>query len=130
MKDLLKKSVFWVMGLAASGLSSAAQTNPNNINRDSLAGVLNTITTAVPFLMISPDARAGGMGDLGVATSPDVSSIHWNPAKLAFIEKDAGFAVSYTPWLRSLVNDIYLANLAGYKKLGSDQAIAMSLTYF
>lgn len=98
--------------------------------KDSLLGQVNTITTAVPFLLISPDARAGGMGDNGVATSPDANSIHWNPAKLAFVEKDMGFSISYTPWLRELVNDINLAYLSGYKKLKGDQAVAISLLYF
>ncbi len=91
---------------------------------------LNTITTAVPFLIISPDARAGGMGDGGVASTPDANSLHWNPAKYAFIQKDMGFSVSYSPWLRALVNDINLAYLTGYKKFGKDQAIAASLLYF
>src|SRR6185369_8831541 len=101
-----------------------------NSFKDSLLGQVNTITTAVPFLLISPDARAGGMGDNGVATSPDANSIHWNPAKLAFVEKNVGFSVSYTPWLRELVNDINLAYLSGYKKLNNDQTIAASLLYF
>ncbi|HQH19444.1 MAG TPA: hypothetical protein PKZ43_07800, partial [Bacteroidales bacterium] len=61
---------------------------------------LNTITTSVPFLIISPDARAGSLGDAGVASTPDANSLHWNPAKYAFIEKDMGFSVSYSPWLR------------------------------
>jgi hypothetical protein len=91
---------------------------------------LNTITTAVPFLIISPDARAGALGDAGVSSAPDANSIHWNPAKYAFIKKDMGFAVSYSPWLRALVNDINLAYLSGYKKFGKDQAIAASLLYF
>jgi hypothetical protein len=91
---------------------------------------LNTITTAVPFLIISPDARAGALGDAGVASTPDANSLHWNPAKFAFIEKDMGFAVSYSPWLRALVNDINLAYLSGYKKFGKDQALAASLLYF
>ena len=91
---------------------------------------LNAITTAVPFLIISPDARAGGMGDAGVASTPDASSLHWNPSKYAFIDKDMGFSVSYSPWLRALVNDINLAYLSGYKKFGKDQAVAASLTYF
>lgn len=96
-----------------------------------LLGQINTITTAVPFLMISPDARAGGMGDLGVASAPDANSIHWNPAKLAFVEKNIGFSVSYTPWLKALVNDIYLAYLAGYAKTkNGDQVIGGSLRYF
>ena len=98
--------------------------------KDSLLGQVNTITTAVPFLLIAPDARAGGMGDYGVATSADANSIHWNPAKLSFADKKAAFAISYTPWLRALVNDIYLANLAGYTKLNKDQALSASLTYF
>ena len=98
--------------------------------KDSLLGQVNTITTAVPFLLISPDARAGGMGDRGVATSPDANSVHWNPAKLAFVDKDMGFSLSYTPWLRELVNDINLAYISGYKKLKGDQAIALSLVYF
>src|SRR6187431_616156 len=98
--------------------------------KDSLLGQINTITTAVPFLMIAPDARAGGMGDNGVATSPDPNSIHWNPAKLAFIDKKVGFSVSYTPWLKALVDDISLAYISGYRKFGDDQALAMSLLYF
>ena len=70
---------------------------------------LNTITTAVPFLLITPDSRAGGMGDVGCASLNDVNAIHWNAAKLAFANKKMGFGVSYTPWLRALVPDINLA---------------------
>lgn len=95
-----------------------------------LLGQINTITTAVPFVMISPDARAGGMGDQGVASAPDANSIHWNPAKLAFAEKKVGFAVSYTPWLRALVNDMFIAYISGYGKLKGDQTLAGSLRYF
>ena len=91
---------------------------------------LNTITTAVPFLMITPDSRAGGMGDAGVASSPDANSIHWNAAKLCFAQKKIGMSLSYTPWLRRLVPDINLGYLSGYTKLGKDQAIAGSLRYF
>ncbi len=91
---------------------------------------INAITTAVPFITISPDARSGGMGDVGVSTSPDVSSMYWNPAKYAFIEKDMGFAISYSPWLRELVDDIGLAYLVGYKRLDDRSAIAASLRYF
>ena len=91
---------------------------------------LNTITTSVPFLIISPDARAGSLGDAGVASTPDANSLHWNPAKYAFIEKDMGFSVSYSPWLRALVDDINLAYLSGYKKFGKDQVFAASLLYF
>jgi len=101
-------------------------TGVDEIGRDNL----NTITTAVPFLLISPDSRAGGMGDVGVATSPDANSLHWNSAKFAFVEDEVGFAVSYVPWLRALVPDINLSYLAGYKKLNKNEAIAMELRYF
>ena len=101
-------------------------TGVDEIGRDNL----NTITTAVPFLLISPDSRAGGMGDVGVATSPDANSLHWNPAKFAFVDDEVGFAVSYVPWLRALVPDINLSYLAGYKKLNKNEAIAMELRYF
>jgi hypothetical protein len=105
-----------------------AQVNPNSQN---LNGANSTaIFTAVPFLRIGPDARSGGMGDLGVALSPDANSIYWNTAKLAFADKQFGIGVSYTPWLRELVNDIYLADVSGYYKIDNTQAIAVSLRYF
>lgn len=91
---------------------------------------LNTITTAVPFLLIAPDSRSGAMGDAGVASSPDANSLHWNIAKLAFIEKETGVSISYSPWLRKLVPDISLSYISGYKKLGDDKAIGASLRYF
>jgi len=92
---------------------------------------INTITTAVPFLMISPDSRAGGMGDGGVAISADANAIHWNPSKLAFAERDGEFTMSYSPWLRNLVPDMSLAYLAGYKRLSNKKsAIGGSLRYF
>jgi len=126
----MKKTILCLAGISMLSGGVFAQTPVSVQQKDSLAGVINTITTAVPFLMIAPDSRSGGMGDVGAATSPDANSIHWNPAKLAFVEKNIGFAVSYTPWLRALVNDINLAYLSGYKKLGSDQAIGISLLYF
>jgi len=91
---------------------------------------LNTITTAVPFLLIAPDSRAGALGDAGVASSPDANSMHWNVAKLAFVEKEMGVSMSYSPWLRQLVPDINLSYLAFYKKLGDKNAIGGSLRYF
>ncbi len=91
---------------------------------------INTITTAVPFLMIAPDARSGAMGDAGVSSTPDVNSMHWNPAKYAFIETDMGFSVSYSPWLRKLVNDINLAYLGFYKRIDDRQTVAATLLYF
>jgi len=91
---------------------------------------INTITTAVPFLMITPDSRAGGMGDVGAATSTDVNSIHWNPSKLGFAEKKMAIGISYTPWLRALVQDINMAYLSGYYKTKKSGTLAASLRYF
>jgi len=92
-------------------------------------GELNAIQTVVPFLTIAPDSRAGAMGDAGVATSPDVYSQHWNPAKFAFIDGNAGVGISYSPWLRNLVPDINIAYLAGYKRLDTKQVLSASLLY-
>jgi hypothetical protein len=91
---------------------------------------INAITTAVPFLMIAPDSRSGSMGDIGAATSPDGNSQHWNAAKYPFIDHDYGFSVSYSPWLRSLVNDISLAYLTGYYKINAQSSVSGSLRYF
>lgn len=91
---------------------------------------INTITTAVPFLMIAPDSRAGSMGDVGVASTPDANSQHWNPAKYAFMDDDMGISLSYSPWLRNLVDDINLSYLAGYYRLDNMQTLSMSLRYF
>lgn len=90
------------------------------------------INTAVPSLSIAPDARGGAMGDNGVSTLPDANSQYWNPAKYAFSTSSAGVSLSYTPWLRKLLNDVALVNLSGFYKIGSDdrQAIAASLRYF
>lgn len=87
------------------------------------------IYTLVPFLTIAPDSRAGAMGDAGVATSPDCYSMHWNPAKFAFIDGKGGFGISYSPWLRTLVPDINIAYLAGYGRIDSKQVISGSLLY-
>lgn len=90
------------------------------------------INTAIPSLSIAPDARGGSMGDNGVATTPDINSQYWNPAKYAFQYSKAGVSLSYTPWLRKLVNDVALAYVAGYYKLGDSdmQAISASIRYF
>jgi hypothetical protein len=90
----------------------------------------NTITTAVPFLTIAPDARGGALGDAGVATTPDANSMAYNPAKYAFIDSKVGFSAAYSPWLRSLVNDINLAYIAGYYRLDDKQTLAASLRFF
>ncbi|TVZ26945.1 hypothetical protein JM83_1952 [Gillisia sp. Hel_I_86] len=88
------------------------------------------ITTAVPFLLIAADARAAGMGDQGVATSADAFSQQWNPAKYAFINSEQGVGVSYTPYLSSIVNDIFLGNLTYFNRLDEKSAVAVSLRYF
>tara|TARA_B100001057_G_C22862361_1_gene955053 strand:+ start:3488 stop:4783 length:1296 start_codon:yes stop_codon:yes gene_type:complete len=124
---LVKLSLIFLILLFQSNLSFA------QISTQQLGGSqINTITTAVPFLLISPDSRSGAMGDAGVAISPDANAIHWNPAKLVFIDpiKDVGFSMSYSPWLRALVNDINLAYLAGYKRLDRFSTIGASLRYF
>ena len=90
----------------------------------------SVITTAAPFLLIAPDARGAGMGDNGVATSGDVNSMHWNPAKYAFAPSDNAVGISYTPWLRRLASDINLGYVSGYKKLDQNQTIAGSFRYF
>jgi hypothetical protein len=93
------------------------------------SGELNAIQTVVPFLTIAPDSRAGAMGDAGVATSPDIYSMHWNPAKFAFIDGKGGVGISYSPWLRNLVPDINIAYLSGYYRLDKKQVVESSLTY-
>lgn len=92
----------------------------------------NPIQTGVTSLNIAPDARGAAMGDLGAATEPDAYSQFWNPSKYAFAYSTAAISLSYTPWLRKLVNDIYLANLSGYWKIGGsdNQAVSASLRYF
>lgn len=91
---------------------------------------LNVLTTAVPFLIIGPDARAGGMGDGGVASTADANSMHWNAAKYVRSLDKQGFAISYTPWLRNLVNDINMAYVSYFNRINRMNAIAFSLRYF
>ena len=92
---------------------------------------INVVTSAVPFLRISPDARAGGMGEVGIATTPDANSGFWNLAKTPFNQSKGGISLTYTPWLKKLgLNDVYLASLAGYYKIDDLQAFSASLRYF
>src|SRR3954463_1463146 len=90
---------------------------------------INVVTTAVPFLRISPDARAGGMGDLGIATPADANAAFWNQAKIPFAKTKSALGLTYTPWLRDITQDVYLASLAGYHQLDEEQAISASLRY-
>jgi hypothetical protein len=103
----------------------------SNLQAQTDANPINVVTTAVPFLRISPDARAGGMGDLGVATNPDANSGFWNLAKTPFNKSNSGAALTYTPWLKDLgLNDVYLLSAAGYHKLDEQQALSASIRYF
>ena len=122
MKQVTLKLTALVMLMGGLITVSKAQTTTKSIN---------VVTTAVPFLRISPDARSGGMGDIGIATSADANSGFWNLAKTPFAVGKAAIAVTYTPWLNDLkLNDVYLASLAGYYKLDELQAISASLRYF
>ena len=92
---------------------------------------INVVTTAVPMLRISPDARSGGMGDIGIATTPDANASFWNQAKIPFATQKSAIALTYTPWLKDLgLNDVYLISVAGYHQLAEGQAISGSLRYF
>jgi hypothetical protein len=118
------KRVFFRLTALICGLFSfiflRAQTSP-----------INVVTTAVPFLRISPDARAGGMGEEGIATSPDASSSFYNLSKTPFSQYNTGIGLTYTPWLKDLgLNDVYLLAASGYHKLDENQAISASLRYF
>ncbi|MBI9054558.1 MAG: type IX secretion system outer membrane channel protein PorV [Bacteroidales bacterium] len=113
--------------LTLLGLNSFGQ---DVIDKQDIVGSERPLEYSAAFLTIATDSRAGAMGDVGAATSPDYNSMHWNPAKYAFIESDMGIAVSYTPWLRKLVNDINLYNLSFYKRIDKRQTVAASLQYF
>jgi len=101
-----------------------------DIDPSELNGGVNTVITSIPFLRINPDGRAGGMGDVGIATAPDANSMYHNMAKLAFAEDRMGMGITYTPWLKALVNDMFIGYVSGYKKLDDLQAISTSIRYF
>ena len=117
--------------IVASMLTFAVSSqNLGNQNEAADQIQLNTITTAVPFLIITPDSRSGAMGDVGAALSPDANSFHWNTSKLVFSDNKAEFSASYSPWLRQLVDDIHLSYISGYSKIGDRHAVGGSLRYF
>lgn len=120
----MKKKIAYI--LAASAMLAMQNTAKAQDTKD----LFNPINYGVTSLAIAPDSRGGGMGDIGVATDPDVNSQYWNPAKYPFAISPAGLSISYTPWLRKLVNDIDLAYVAGYYRLGDYQALSASLRYF
>ncbi len=91
----------------------------------------NVITTAMPFLLISPDSRSAGMGDVGAALSADANAMQWNAARLAFVDNEIGASISYSPWLRSInVDDMSISYLSGYYKISKEQVIGISMKYF
>ena len=116
----MKKTLF-ILTFLVLALSASAQDVKNQ---------LNPVYHGVTSLAIAPDARAGGLGDVGAATDPDVNSQYWNPAKYPFCISRSGVSLNYTPWLRQLVNDIDLANITGYYRLGDYNALSASLRYF
>ncbi|MBT6235607.1 MAG: type IX secretion system outer membrane channel protein PorV [Bacteroidetes bacterium] len=120
----MKKYILLALAISSINITQA------QVTKDELLGQRNVITTAAPFLLISPDSRGASMGDMGVATSADANSIHWNPSKLAFIEDDAGIAISAAPWLRQLVPDIWFYYMSGYKRIDKKSTVAGSLRYF
>lgn len=125
-----------LVGLGAMGISLGLSTITNaqngGIGNSTIDGRerINSITTAVPFLLIGPEARAGAMGDAGVASTPDIVSQHWNSSKYAFVDGKSALSLSYTPWLQNLVGDINLAYLSGYLRLDDRQVLGASLRYF
>jgi hypothetical protein len=123
MKKIIRPIILF-SGLLLAGIAAKAQTS--NIALDQY----RVITTTVPFLGITPDSRSGAMGDVGVAISPDANTLHWNPAKLAFMPNDMGFSLTYTPWLSTIVDDISLSYLSGYKKIDNLSGFGASLRYF
>jgi len=126
----MQKQIIGFFGTIVLMSSQASAQTSGALTTQDLSGRVNTITTAVPFLMICPDSKQGGMGEVGAATPSDGNSIHWNVAKMSFAEKKGGAAISVTPWLKQLVPDIYLYYVAGYGKISKTQTIGASLRYF
>ena len=127
------KQIFHIsfLGLTVAAMLTSATPVWGQIEEDPTQLLqLNTITTAVPFLMIAPDSRSGAMGDVGVALSPDANSMHWNPAKMAFSENEVEMSMSYAPWLRALVDDMNLAYVSSVRRLNKRQAYGVALRYF
>ena len=113
-----------------SGMVSAQITPSTGIGQ-SLDDERNVITTAMPFLLISPDSRSAGMGDVGAALSPDANAMQWNAARLAFVENEVGASISYSPWLTNIgVNDMSISYLSAYYKISKEQVIGISMKYF
>ena len=126
-------AVLFAMLFIGSTTTIKAQFNPEIGCVTTLGGecLPNAILSAMPFLRIVPDARAGAMGDVGVATSPDPNAMHFNSSKLAFVEENSSFSATYTPWLRNLgLQDVYLTYLSGYKKVDDLATLGFGLRFF
>jgi hypothetical protein len=122
--QFISAGLFFLMnssGVLHAQALTEAQTNGSRFN---------SIRTAVPFLLITPDARIGGMGEAGVAIAPDANSIGINPSKIAFLEPQSGFSISYSPWLKNIASDINLGYLSGYYKIDANSTLGTSLRYF
>ncbi len=123
----LFRSFFLIFFLASSSSLLTAQNSGVISGQDTSRRV---ITTAVPFLTIAPDPISGAMGDVGAATAPNSNAIYWNPAKLAYVNKEWGFAASFTPWLKRFVDDMSISYLSGYKRIDDLQTFGLALTFF
>ncbi len=143
MKNMLKKALLFLVFTSAANFAiaqvSARCIDGQGYSTDPVTGqsfptgerCANAVTSAVPFLRITPDARGGAMGDVGIATSADPNGMHYNQSKLAFADKNVAISATYTPWMRNLgLTDVYLAYLSGYVKLDKFQAIGFGLRYF
>ena len=117
-KKLMVLAGFLLVGFILMKTATAQSSSPN------------IVTTAVPFLRISPDARSGGMGDAGITLSPDANATFWDLGKIAFAESPDAIGVTYTPWLADIAQDVYMISLAGYHKIDEDQGFAASIRYF
>jgi len=124
------KHIFFVLSICYSSILVYAQPNGGGSGVTDNDLQLNTITTALPFMAITPDSRAGGMGDAGTALSPTSTSVYWNTSMLSFAKEKSELSLSYTPWLRQLTNDISLSYLAGYYRINKIHTIGGSLRYF
>ena len=127
---MTKRNLFVIalFTFCAIGFSVKGQSTKGISGEDTAS--LRPVATAVPFAVFTPDARSAALGDAGGALGPDANSVYWGAAKLAQSTKKYGVAVSYTPWLRNIVDDMYFTYLSGFAKVGKNQAFGASLMYF
>jgi hypothetical protein len=125
------KTIIFSGSLVCFSLCTLQMVAQTTIDAQGRRDEFRVITTAVPFLSITPDARSAGLGDAGAALSPDQNSVYWNPGKLAHVQRDMGGSISVSPWLRGLgVNDVYLGYLSGFYKINKQSAVGLGFTYF